>query len=230
MTEQQKRWVAARGRVTRTTVSLTKLLADPDVDKIALKDAIDVYDKRMDALDTAQSEFELTVDEDKLEQEINSAADFRERSRVTRIEAVKRLDSMTAISQNTTSAGAQSGHESRPTGATSDAKLPKLELPTFSGKVTEWPSFWDQFTAIIHKSSMPDINKFSYLRSLVKDEAKLAIEGLSLTAADYRIACDILSQRYGRKEQINFAHIQELLNLSNPNTQLLCSQPLEVIQ
>ena len=31
-------------------------------------------------------------------------------------------------------------------------KLPKLQLPKFSGKVTEWNSFWDSFDSAIHIS------------------------------------------------------------------------------
>ena len=44
----------------------------------------------------------------------------------------------------------------------------------------------------------------------------MAVQGLSLTAANYRTACDILGKRYGRPERIIFSHLQELLTLSVP--------------
>ena len=52
--------------------------------------------------------------------------------------------------------------------------------------------------------------------SLLKGEALSAINGLALTDANYETARSILQQRFGRKERIVFAHIQQLLNLSCP--------------
>ncbi len=39
-------------------------------------------------------------------------------------------------------------------------KLPKLELPRFSGQVTEWPSVWDKFAATIDSSTLPEFSLF----------------------------------------------------------------------
>ena len=100
-----------------------------------------------------------------------------------------------------------------------EAKLPKLELPCFSGEVTipMWTSFLEQFVAAVDDNcELPDITKFSYLLSLLKSEARMAVQGMSLTAANYRTACDILGKRYGRPERIIFSHIQALLTLSVP--------------
>ena len=32
-------------------------------------------------------------------------------------------------------------------------KLPKIELPSFSGKYTEWTSFYDLFNASVHSNN-----------------------------------------------------------------------------
>ena len=91
-----------------------------------------------------------------------------------------------------------------------EAKLPKLELPCFSGEVTMWTSFWEQFVAAVDDNcELPDITKFSYLLSLLKSEARMAVHGLSLIAANYRTACEILGKRYGRPERIIVSHLQE---------------------
>ena len=98
-----------------------------------------------------------------------------------------------------------------------EAKLPKLELPCFSGEVTMWTSFWEQFVAALDDNcELPDITKFSYQLSLLKREAMMAVQSLSLTAANYRTACEILGKRYSRPERIIFSHLQELLTLSVP--------------
>ena len=83
-------------------------------------------------------------------------------------------------------------------------KLPKLELPSFGGEPRDWTSFWDQFSAIVDSSDLPDVTKFTYLRSLLKGDAKAAIDGLSLTAGNYKAACDILADWFGRTERIIF--------------------------
>ena len=78
------------------------------------------------------------------------------------------------------------------------AKLPKLSLPIFHGDVTEWPTFWDSYEAAVHKNaSLSDVEKFTYLRSLVSKGAKDTISGLALTAANYVEAISLLENRYG---------------------------------
>ena len=96
-------------------------------------------------------------------------------------------------------------------------KLPKLELPKFSGNVVDWPIFWDNFKAIVHDSDLPPVSKFAYLRALLEGDAKASIQGLSPTAIHYDIACNLLNEQYGRSDKIIFAHIQGLLNLSPPD-------------
>ena len=98
-----------------------------------------------------------------------------------------------------------------------DVKLPKLNLPKFSGDVLQWSSFWDQFSVTVHDTDLPVVSKFTYLMSLLEGEPKQAIHGLSLTADQCAIACKILKDRFGRKETIIFTHIQKFLHLSVPS-------------
>ena len=98
-------------------------------------------------------------------------------------------------------------------------RLLKLELPIFEGEVVQWPAFWDQFEAMVDNSELPDVCKFVYLRSLLKGEALSAINGLTLSSQHYIIAKDILRYRFGRKERIIFAHIQQLMQLRVNQTQ-----------
>ncbi|ELU11778.1 hypothetical protein CAPTEDRAFT_103938, partial [Capitella teleta] len=55
--------------------------------------------------------------------------------------------------------------------------------------------------------------QFTYLKSCLKGEASRAIEGLSLTRANYNIAVDLLKSRYERRELLVVAHVQALLGL-----------------
>lgn len=52
------------------------------------------------------------------------------------------------------------------------AKLPRLSLPSFSGNVTKWTTFWDSCESAVHKNeNLTDIDKFNYLRSLLEHTA-----------------------------------------------------------
>ena len=79
---------------------------------------------------------------------------------------------------------------------------------------------WTAFLTILRRpqnlidgSELPEVSKFVYLLSLLTADAKLSVKGLTISAAHYQIAKDILVNRYGRKERIIFTHIQQLMNI-----------------
>lgn len=62
---------------------------------------------------------------------------------------------------------------------------------------------------------LSDIDKFSYLKSLLVGVAASTIEGLPLTIDNYVVAIDLLRQRFGKKENIIQAHMHKLLSLKS---------------
>ncbi|XP_068757562.1 uncharacterized protein [Montipora capricornis] len=94
------------------------------------------------------------------------------------------------------------------------AKLPKLTLPKFWGDLTNWMSFWDSFESAVHKNpSISKVDKFNYLNLLLEGTARRAVQGLTLTEANYDSAVEILRKRYGRPQQIISAHMDEVIKL-----------------
>ena len=78
----ERRRAAARGWVSRSVKALKELLADDDVGRVTLKDAIDDLDRRLASLDDAQSSVELLIsDPKKLEEDIDEADQFRRQVR-----------------------------------------------------------------------------------------------------------------------------------------------------
>jgi len=95
-----------------------------------------------------------------------------------------------------------------------NTKLPKLSIPFFSGDVLQWVEFWELFsTNIDENSSLSSVEKFSYLRSLIKGQAAAVINGFQLSSSNYSHAVDLLKRRYGCDSKIIKAHVKELLNL-----------------
>ncbi len=99
-----------------------------------------------------------------------------------------------------------------------NARLPKLILPKYKGEVTKWHSFWDSFKAAVHENAtLSAIEKFNYLISLLEGTASRAIQGLTLTEANYQSAIEILQERFGKPQQIISAHMDELLKIQGCN-------------
>ena len=101
-----------------------------------------------------------------------------------------------------------------PADAACRVKLPKLTIRPFDGDITKWTSFWDSYESAIHTNSkLSEVDKFNYLQSLLERTAREAISGLSLTAANYKEAVEILRKRFGSKQQIISKHMDILLHL-----------------
>ncbi len=204
-----KKRTAARGWVTREAKDLQDLANQSTINIVELGTALESYSKRLDALDEIQAEYEVELDPAELDKDLDEAALFRKRSLVPLVLAREKLQVLQKSDDDTTSMGSGGSVAAK-------ARLPKLELPKFHGEVTQWQSFWDQFTSHIGNTDMPDISKFSYLLSLLEGEAKVCVQGLSHTAVNYKTACDLLEERFGRKERIIFHHVQALLSGSVP--------------
>ena len=73
--------------------------------------------------------------------------------------------------------------------------LPKLQLPTFDGNICHWQEFWDTFKSLIHEqTNLPDVSKFSYLKSLLRGSALSAITGISMTSENYPLVIKLLME------------------------------------
>ncbi|XP_069107368.1 uncharacterized protein [Argopecten irradians] len=96
-------------------------------------------------------------------------------------------------------------------------KLPKLDLPKFSGNILEWHSFWDSFESSVHcNPSLSDVQKFNYLKSLLQNEALQTVTGFALTNTNYNKAICLLQERFGQEYKIRSAHMQALLEVPTP--------------
>lgn len=96
----------------------------------------------------------------------------------------------------------------------SNIKLPKLSLKKFGGDLTKWTTFWDTFESAVHRNpALTNIDKFSYLNSLLESVAAEAVAGLTLTSANYDEAVSTLKRRFGNKQSIVNRHMELLLHL-----------------
>lgn len=95
------------------------------------------------------------------------------------------------------------------------ARLPKIELPKFTGNIIHWMPFWQSFEATIHRrKDLSQIEKLNYLISLLEEDAAQAVRGFALTAENYEDILKVLKNRYGNEERIVEHHIRKLLSLA----------------
>ncbi|KAH7967890.1 hypothetical protein HPB52_003797 [Rhipicephalus sanguineus] len=100
--------------------------------------------------------------------------------------------------------------------------LPKLQIPTFSGPLRDWQSFWDHFSATIHlNEEFLQIEKFKYLLTYLTGAAKTAIKGIRLTEDNYGITIKTLAERFGRHDSLINEHVDRLLALAPVKLRLL---------
>lgn len=123
------------------------------------------------------------------------------------------IQGTTLGSQNSNSsiqAGTQSNASTIPT----HAKLPKLELRKFSGDPINWLPFCESFESAIHENTtLSDVERFQYLKSLLEGSAAETISGLALTSSNYNHAVQLLDKRFGNKQVIFSKHIELLMQL-----------------
>lgn len=85
-------------------------------------------------------------------------------------------------------------------GQQSLAKLPRIQLPTFTGRYEDWPAYEDLFIALVHSnSSLGEVQKFHYLKTSVSGEAESLIRHIQVTGDNYSQAWGKLKERFGNK-------------------------------
>ncbi|GFY05451.1 integrase catalytic domain-containing protein [Trichonephila clavipes] len=217
---------------TKKTRSVSRSLVTKQINKLESKisntaDKTTVHEiymqliSKFEELSTLDKEIENLIDIESLEEEIVTREQYRDKFIIWKIRAERYVESVsnTAIQNSVEN---QPQNITLPLNSTvssvlsNQPRLPKLTLESFSGKdISSFPSFWARFKSAVHEnSSLNDVDKFSYLKSVVTSDAELAIRGLTLTSENYAKAIKILENRFGRKELIVDFHMNRLLNLT----------------
>ena len=107
-------------------------------------------------------------------------------------------------------------HDTPTFNANPHVRLPKLTIKKFNGDLTKWVTFWDTFNSSIHTNpTLSNVDKFSYLTSLLESTAAESIAGLSLTSSNYDEAIATLKRRFGNFQLIINQHMEALLNIAS---------------
>jgi hypothetical protein len=65
------------------------------------------------------------------------------------------------------------------------AKLPHINLPSFSGRHEDWESFKDLFSSLVHDVAiLPESTKLQYLKSCLSGQAAELVKNIATTSAN----------------------------------------------
>jgi len=93
-------------------------------------------------------------------------------------------------------------------------KLPQLSIPKFSGNLQDWVTFKDTFLSLVgYSTTIPNIQKFHYLVSAINGDAKRVIQHIPVSEQGYKVAWEILIERYENERLIINTHIDSIMKL-----------------
>ncbi|KAJ8977829.1 hypothetical protein NQ317_011913 [Molorchus minor] len=96
-----------------------------------------------------------------------------------------------------------------------NVKLPKINIPIFSGDLLSWPTFYGLFKSLIHENiSLSNCEKFHYLLSYLDKEPLLLVKNLPVTNENYITAYNTLLQRYQNKRFLASHYFDKLVDIS----------------
>ena len=93
-------------------------------------------------------------------------------------------------------------------------RLPKLDMEPYDGSPHKYQLFMDSFESSVNSNHrLSGIDKFLYLRSLLKGRALSTIQGLSLTGENYVSALQLLKARFGDEKMLKATFFGAIHNL-----------------
>ncbi|GFS64271.1 uncharacterized protein TNCV_3945922 [Trichonephila clavipes] len=121
-----------------------------------------------------------------------------------------------------TDALGQKDNHSLVTSSSSSLRLPKIQFQQFSGELTDWLRFHNQFKRIHEDESIDDGDKFPYLiqATTPKSRARDIVESFPATPENYRKAFEYLRMRFGQEDVLIQVYVRELLKLVLQNTEV----------
>ena len=225
MEEAMRRRKIARGHLTRITRGMEEALNNPDTTLDDLEDFIEEFNTKLLIAEAYQDEDLNHHDPDgeDFETALTVVRTYILPRRTIRRKVINRIAALKGVSTPAISTSNEfqgfdpSEAPNSGLGLTAKGtKVPKLTLPRFSGKITEWNCFKESFSLHIDEKDFTDAEKMAYLVSLLDGEAKRDIAGFAVTGASYHTAWQVLADRYGDPEAIIVRHAMALVQLEGP--------------
>ena len=199
-------------------LSSTEPLNDDNV--TTLRDLLEQLQRKQDLISELDGKILEATKEEDIEAEVLQAEETYSTISTAKARITNRLASI-ASAELTTTRSSTPPPPSVEHPSESITRLPKLDLPHFTGNPLNWQPFWDCFKAAVDLNrSLTDVQKLSYLRAQLRGEASRVIAGFQLTNASYVDSVRLLQERFGQSYKQIDAHMQALIDLPGPTNSL----------
>lgn len=113
---------------------------------------------------------------------------------------------------STFSAPSHSRNETMP----AEARLPKIDIPTFSGDYLAWISYKDMFTSLVHNNhGLSNVQKYYFLKGSCSGTPLDIVNEYPASDASYVLAWNALNDRYHNKRKIVDTLLRKLFSIPN---------------
>ncbi|CAG9130227.1 unnamed protein product [Plutella xylostella] len=87
--------------------------------------------------------------------------------------------------------------------SSSNIRLPKISIPTFSGKYDEWVTFRDLFDSLIRTNdALDEVQKLHYLKGYLVGEAEQLVRHIPISRDNFEVCWKQLESRYNNKKYL----------------------------
>ncbi|XP_059219534.1 uncharacterized protein LOC131995236 [Stomoxys calcitrans] len=95
-----------------------------------------------------------------------------------------------------------------------DVRLPKIDIPVFSGNYLDWISYRDMFVSVVHNNQgLSDVQKYYYLKGSCKDTPLSIVNDYPASDTSYQLAWSALTRRYHNKRKISDTIFRKLFDI-----------------
>ena len=93
-------------------------------------------------------------------------------------------------------------------------RLPRINLPAFSGEYKDRESFRDMFqSSVIDKHNVPNVIKLRHLRTCLKGDAEDLVKSYPITTENFAIVWKKLVDKYENKKRLVHSHMSSLFSI-----------------
>ena len=179
-----------------------------------LSQIIALMEKRLSKIQALDSQKHAILQIDEIEAAITTSADLNDQIFIN-FETIKRF--LQNFNQCVESTGINTASSSLTLNSNANrinTRLPKMNLPTFSGNYKNWTSFFDLFTSSIDSNStLTNSLKLQHLKASLTADAINLLSSFTKTDNNYETALDVLKKRYNNPRTIDRAHVQSNFDL-----------------
>ncbi|XP_049880689.1 uncharacterized protein LOC126377071 isoform X2 [Pectinophora gossypiella] len=200
--------IAARGYVKGTLTRIFNFVASEQFNK-ATMDTLNIRKSRLETSFKEYEQFNVEIiqlsDDDK--EDVESMEDKY-------YSALSSLSSQLSLLSGTAMRTEKPNTPSTSSATAAKINLPQIQIKPFTGKYGDFKPFIQLYNSMIHNnSSLDNIQRMYYLRTLLKDEPYDLIKNLPLLDESYEEALQLINSRYDNRHLIICDHINTILDM-----------------